>query len=179
MIETARLTLRPWREEDRDDLARMCADPNVMVDYPQPQSRTESDARLVRYQETFARHGFCRWALVRREDGAFLGYNGIQPLSEGHPIGAGVEIGWRMVRAAWGFGYASEAARAALHDGFARFGMTEVLSYTTVVNARSQAVMRRIGLVRDSGRDFIHPDGTPYVVFATPRDWFSKNAATS
>src|SRR6266850_2934402 len=64
------------------------------------------------------------------------------------------EIGWRLIREAWGHGYATEAARAALIDVFRRVKLIEVLAYTDAQNIRSQAVMRRLGLSRDASRDF-------------------------
>jgi ribosomal-protein-alanine N-acetyltransferase len=171
MIETDRLILRPWREEDRVPLAQMCADPNVMVDYPHPQTREESYARFERYRTCFDANRFCRWAIERRADAMFLGYTGIQPVDfPEHPLAGLVEIGWRLVRAAWGQGIASEAAIASLRDGFSRCGLREIVSYTTTVNARSQAVMRRIGLERDAGRD-LRLSNEQYVVYRAGTDW--------
>ena len=175
MIETARLILRPWREDDRDDLARMCADPKVMVDYPAPQTREESDARYDRYCATFEKFGFTRWAVERRGDGKFLGYTGIIPSVPGHPLAPEVEIGWRLIREAWGSGYASEAAQASLRDGFVRCKLSTVYSFTTVENHRSLAVMRLIGLKRHETRDFADRAGSPYIVFVTPADWLATN----
>ena len=161
-IETPRLVLRPWREEDRAALAGMCADPEVMWDYGHVFSRAESDLRFDRYSETYARLGYCRWLVER--DGTFIGHCGIQPLGPDHALGECVEIGWRLIRAAWGFGYASEAALAALKDGFGRCGMGEILSYTSSTNARSEAVMRRIGLARAAERDHA-AHGESWVVY--------------
>jgi RimJ/RimL family protein N-acetyltransferase len=87
--------------------------------------------------------------------GTFVGYAGVAAHSEpGHPLGLHDEIGWRLTRTAWGNGYATEAARAALADVFTRIGLSEVLSYTSPDNVRSQAVMRRLNLRRDRSRDF-------------------------
>jgi RimJ/RimL family protein N-acetyltransferase len=174
MIYTERLLLRPWREEDGDDMARMSADPNVMVDYPRPQTREESDERLARYMATFAKHGVCRWCLESRADGSFIGFAGIQPVFDDHPLAPAAEIGWRLLRSAWGAGYASEAAKASLIDGFLRCGLIEILSYTTEANERSLAVMQRIGLVREASRDFEAPDGERYVVFKANRSWLLR-----
>lgn len=157
MIETIRLRLRPWTEGDRDAFAAMNADPQVMVDAPRPLSRENSDRKLDRYAASYARNGLCRW-LVEGLDGEFLGYAGVMPVAEEHPLGAHYDVGWRLVRSAWGRGYATEAARAALDDVFDRAGLAEVLSYTAPDNQRSQAVMRRLGLVRDPGRDFVTDD---------------------
>jgi len=76
------------------------------------------------------------------------------PVRADHPIGIHDEIGWRLIREAWGQGYATEAARAALIDVFRRVKLIEVLAYTDAQNIRSQAVMRRLGLSRDASRDF-------------------------
>lgn len=165
MMQTPRLILRPWRETDRPVFAAMNADPEVMHDYPAPLSRAESDAKLDRYQSNIDRAAFGRWVIERREDAAFLGYTGMMPIFADHPCAPGVEIGWRMIRAAWGFGYASEAAAAALRDGFDRLGLAEVIAYTGVGNLRSQAVMRRLGMVRDAARDFTDPNAGPFVVY--------------
>ena len=76
------------------------------------------------------------------------------PVRADHPIGIHDEIGWRLIREAWGHGYATEAAPVALIDVFRRVKLIEVLAYTDAQNIRSQAVMRRLGLIRDASRDF-------------------------
>lgn len=159
IIDTPRLRLRCWREADRDTFAAMHAHPEVMLDYGGTLSRAESDAKFDRYAAAFGRYGFCRWAIENRR-GEFLGYAGIVPSGSAHPIGNHIDIGWRLVRSAWGRGYATEAARAALRDAFVRVGATEVLSYTAADNLRSRAVMGRLGLQRDPARDFIADYGS-------------------
>ena len=169
MIQTDRLILRPWRDADRQAFAAMNADPEVMHDFPAPLTRAESDAKLDRYQAAIDSVAFGRWAVERLEDGLFLGYVGVMPIFDDHPCAPGVEIGWRMIRGAWGFGYASEAAAASLRDGFERLGFAEVIAYTAPTNARSQAVMRRLGMTRDATRDFEGPFGGLSVVYAISR----------
>jgi len=73
---------------------------------------------------------------------------------------SGVEVGWRLARAAWGHGYATEAATIALEYGFATAGLSEILAVTAETNLRSQAVMRRIGMTTDPGEDFHDPERT-------------------
>lgn len=131
----------------------MHADPEVMVDYGRVLSRAESDAKLDRYAAAFLSYGLCRWAVEDRV-GDFLGYAGIMPSWPEHPLGQHMEIGWRLIRRAWGCGCATEAAQAALIDAFHRARLKEVLAYTDPDNVRSQAVMARLRLERDPQRDF-------------------------
>ncbi|WP_315838033.1 GNAT family N-acetyltransferase [Bradyrhizobium prioriisuperbiae] len=153
MIKTDRLRLRPWHETDRDSFATMNADPEVMHDLGGPIGRVASDAKLDRYVAAFNRHGFCRW-VIENHAGDFLGYAGVMPAGPDHPLGRHFEIGWRLVRSAWGHGYVTEAAQGALDDAFKRAGLQEIVSYTAADNLRSQAVMSRLGLQRDGSRDF-------------------------
>jgi RimJ/RimL family protein N-acetyltransferase len=152
-IEAPRTRLRCWQEADREAFAALNADPEVMRDLGGPISREQSDAKLDRYVAAFNEHGFCRW-VVESPEGNFLGYAGVMPANNEHPLGFHYDIGWRLVRRSWGLGYATDAARAALKDVFTRTALSEILSYTTAENIRSQAVMERVGLHRDPTRDF-------------------------
>lgn len=153
-IETERLLLRPWREDDLDPLAAMQADAEVMADYGGIESREASRSKLERYRAAYEAEGFCRW-VVQLKGGGLIGYVGVMPIFPGHPLEPGFEIGWRLVRAGWGRGYATEAARACLDDVFGRIGLSEVLSYTAPDNLRSQAVMARLRLTRRPELDFV------------------------
>lgn len=156
MINTARLTLRPWRDADLAPFAAINADTQVADWLGGPMTREQSDAFVSREQERMRTQGFCRFALARRGDERLVGSVGLAPVHPSLPF-EGVEIGWRLARDAWGQGYASEAAEAAASDAFARFGFEEIVSFTAEANLRSQAVMRRIGFVRTPDRDFDNP----------------------
>jgi RimJ/RimL family protein N-acetyltransferase len=153
IISTPRLRLRCWAQTNRHEFAVLHADPGVMADYGGPISRRESDEKLDRYMAGYREHGFSRWA-VETHAGDFLGYAGIMTSGPDHPLGLHVQIGWRLMRHAWGFGYATEAARASLTDAFDRVGLDAVVAYTSPDNLRSQAVMTRLQMRRDPSRDF-------------------------
>jgi RimJ/RimL family protein N-acetyltransferase len=175
MIETGRLILRRWRDADRDPYGAMSADPAVMDWLGGTRGRAESDAQIDRFEAQLEERGHGVLALERKADGAFLGFAALAVTDHPPPVPQGVEVGWRLARHAWGFGYASEAGLALLADGFERLGLDEIVSFTAAANLRSQAVMRRIGLVRRADLDFDHPlfeDGhplRPHVVFAARR----------
>lgn len=126
-----------------------------MRHFPAPLSRAESDALIERIQAHIAAHGYGLWAVERNADGALLGFTGLQTVDAALPFAPATEVGWRLVRPAWGQGYASEAAGAALDLAFGPAGLDEVVSFTTVANTRSRAVMERLGMRHDG--DFEHP----------------------
>jgi RimJ/RimL family protein N-acetyltransferase len=156
MIETDRLILRPWREADRAPFLAMSADPEVMDWLGGVPAPDEAQARFERFAGGIVERGFSRMAVVCKANGAFIGYCGLAPVPPSLPVG-GVEAGWGLARSAWGFGYAAEAARAAVLDGFTRLGFDEIIAFTADTNRRSQAVMGHAGLARDPARDFDHP----------------------
>ena len=157
MITTDRLILRNWRPSDIEPWAALNADAEVMEHFPGTHTRPESEAMAFMNQSLIDQKGWGLWAVERREDGAFLGFTGLMDLRESNPLAPGVEIGWRFARHAWGAGYASEAARAALGYGFARLKLAEIVAFTATTNLRSQAVMDRIGMTRREDLDFDHP----------------------
>lgn len=157
MIETARLILRPWRDDDRAPFAAMSADAEVMQHLGPIMDRAGSDAIVERLIAIQAVLGHTFWAVERRDTGAFIGFCGLKMA----PLGiAGLsgfpEIGWRLARSAWGQGFASEAAQASLDWGWQK-GMTRIVAMTVPANTRSQAVMQRIGMQRRPDLDFDHP----------------------
>lgn len=156
VLETGRLVLRPWRLADRAPFAALNADPEVMACFPAPLAREESDALAERLAALIAQRGWGVWALERKEDGQFIGFTGLHEPTDQLLFAPCVEIAWRLTRAAWGQGLASEAARAALTYGFDSLGLAEIVAFTTLGNRRSRAVMERLGFT-NRGEDFDHP----------------------
>ncbi len=156
-LRTERLLLRQWRESDRGPWAAMNADSEVREHFPGLLTRAESDESVDRFAAGITERGWGLWALEVIETGEFIGFTGIHPWSSGPDAETEVEVGWRLARPAWGHGYATEAARAAMAHGFDVLGLDEIISVTAVGNTRSRAVMERLGMTRDPGDDFDHP----------------------
>lgn len=162
-LRTSRLLLRPWRVQDREPFAALNADAEVMRHFPAPLDRAASDALADRIAGRLDAHGWGLWAV--EVDGRFAGFTGLNPVPEAvRDLVAGcpsTEIGWRLARWAWGRGYATEAATAALTHGFAALGLPEVVSFTARGNDRSRAVMERLAMTHDPADDFDHPAIAP------------------
>ncbi len=156
-METERLIMRRWRDEDREPFAALNADPEVMEHFPAPLTRPQSDTMVDKIERSLDEQGYGLWALEVRETGRFIGFTGLMWQWFEAPFTPALEVGWRLARHAWGHGYAVEAARRAVAEGFAVAGVDEIVSMTTVRNARSRAVMERLGMTRDPADDFDHP----------------------
>lgn len=157
VITTDRLILRAWCDADREPFAAMNADPEVMRYFPSTLTREESDRQIDRIVERTASRGFGFWAVEIPGVTAFAGFIGLSVPGFDAPFMPCVEIGWRLSRAQWGHGYATEGARAARRYGFETLGVTEIVAFTAVGNAPSRRVMDKIGMTRDPEGDFDHP----------------------
>jgi RimJ/RimL family protein N-acetyltransferase len=156
-LETARLRLRRWRESDAEPFAALNSDPRVMQHFPALLSAAECAFVLEQIEAGFEANGFGIWALEELDGGRFIGLTGLSIPPFAAPFTPAVEVGWRLVADAWGHGYATEAANAALGFGFGEVGLEEIVSFTSATNLRSIAVMERLGMHRDPAGDFDHP----------------------
>jgi RimJ/RimL family protein N-acetyltransferase len=155
MIETPRLILRPWRKSDLPLFAEQNADPYVMRFLAGVMTREESDARVARAEADYAAVGYCKWAVEAPGLAPFIGSVGLGRVMFEASFTPAIEIAWRLHRRYWGRGYATEAARAAIDDGFRRVGFTEIFALTVLQNTPSQRVMERLGMTRTI--EFDHP----------------------
>ena len=168
-LETARLRLRPWRDDDLDEIARMNADPRVtrwLTPTGAPISREETAAQLARFRAHWEQHGFGLWAVEERTTGALVGLIGIQY----HRLWpADPELGWKLDPAVWGRGYATEGGAAALRHAFETLGRKRVVSIIHPENAPSIRVAERLGF---APADRVHwPDGgIDLAVYAVGRE---------
>jgi ribosomal-protein-alanine N-acetyltransferase len=156
-LTTERLLLRQWRDDDREPFAAMCADPEVMRYFPPLPTRDESEAWIENQGLLLDLRGWGLWPVEVAGGAPFVGFVGLaEPQFEAHFTPC-VEIGWRLAREHWGRGYATEAARAAAAFAFDELGLDEIVALTVPANARSRAVMERLGMTRDPADDFEHP----------------------
>ena len=157
MIETARLLIRAWRDTDRAPFAAMGRDPEVMATIGPLQSRAETDLDVDHLIARGSRQGHVFWAVERRADAAFLGFCGIEFGDADLPIADLPEIGWRLARAHWGLGYATEAAAACLAWAWTERDWPAVYAIASPSNVRSLRVMERLGMARVPAMAFNHP----------------------
>lgn len=124
--------------------------------FPAPLDRSESDAMALRCQALIAQRGWGLWAVEIKSTREFIGYVGLHIPTMELPFSPCIEIGWRLAFQHWGKGFATEAARSALRVGFEQLGFLEIVSFASIQNLRSRAVMERIGM-QDSRTIFEHP----------------------
>jgi RimJ/RimL family protein N-acetyltransferase len=157
VIETARLILRTWREQDAEALYQINQDPRVVEFLPGMMTMDEVHAFMEHCNRGFIEHRFCLFAVELKATHELIGYIGLNiPNWQAHFTPC-VEIGWRLGSQYWGQGYATESARAVLHYGFHDIGLDEIVSFTVPANVRSIRVMEKIGMQRDLTGDFAHP----------------------
>lgn len=183
---TERIRFRPWTLADRPAFRRMNRDRQVMEFFPSPLSAKASDALLERLMAHQTREGFGVWPLeigvgpheaapaagsnagqaagTGEKNYVWAGFVGLLRVRPDMPFAPAVEIGWRLLPAFWGRGYAAEAARACLDFGFRALGLEEIVAFTVPGNRRSWRLMERLGMNREPDGDFDHPalpDGHP------------------
>ena len=147
-LETERLVLRLFTEDDVDNLVELDSDPDVMHfrngGLPTPRREVEDDVlpAFLGYYERFPGYGF--WAAVEKSSGRFVGWFHFRPGADAEPDE--VELGYRLRKSFWGRGYATEGSRALIQKGFAELGVQRVVAFTMVVNVASRRVMEKAGL---------------------------------
>jgi RimJ/RimL family protein N-acetyltransferase len=156
-LETDRLLLRRWRDNDVDPLAAICADPEVMcyIGSGAVRSIEQTRASIHTFERDWDKKGHGIFALEIRESAQLIGFTGLSEPNFLPEIMPAVEIGWRLSRAAWGKGYATEAARAALNFGLMTLSLPEIVSIYQVANEASGRIVQKLGMKFD--RETIDP----------------------
>ena len=161
ILETERLILRQWREDDIAPFAAMNADPRVTAALGVKLDPSVTKALIERVSASFPQNGFGIWAVELRGGAPFVGFTGLSIPRFEAPFMPAVEVGWRLAFDHWGKGYATEGARAAVEFGFNTIGLEEIVSFASAANLRSHAVMKRLGMRYDAQDDFNYPGVAP------------------
>ena len=152
-LETERLVLRMFREEDLEPYLAICSDPEVMefIGQGKTLNRLDTWRQIAVMLGHWQLRGYGSWAVEEKASGELVGRVGfINPADW-----PGLEIGWALSRASWGLGYATEAARAALQYGFSALGFPRVISLIHAENTRSIRVSERIGGAPDGATELL------------------------
>ena len=156
-IETPRLILRDWKEEDFVPFAEMNGNPSVMEFFLHPLSGEESRNLFDTVRNEFLQYGYGGYAIEQKSDGAFVGFTGFHNFMFDVDFAPGIEILWRLRQEYWGRGYATEAAKSCLAYAKENLPFSMVWAFTSLTNKRSQRVMQKIGM--EFEKNFMHPAG--------------------
>jgi RimJ/RimL family protein N-acetyltransferase len=147
VFDTARLRLREFTRDDFDALLRLNSDPEVMwfLTKGAPYTADQVNAFLDTVISDYPRHpGLGVWAAHRLDTGDFIGWLALHPTHDNPP--SEPELGYRLARTAWGFGFATEGCRALIDRAFTSLAAVRVWAETMAVNARSRSVMKKLGM---------------------------------
>ncbi len=142
-VETERLVLREWHDDDLDAYAAMCADPEVMLHLGTGATLSREDAwrSMAIFTGHWVLRGYGTWAVEERATGTMVGRIGLH-----RPAGwPGLEVGWALDRSVWGRGYATEGGAATLEHAWRELDAPRVISLIYPENIRSIAVAERLG----------------------------------
>ncbi|MDB5134322.1 MAG: family N-acetyltransferase [Mucilaginibacter sp.] len=147
-LETPRLILRQWKDADHEPYIQLNMDAEVAEFFPSVSTKAETLAQIARFTAHFNTFGYGFFAVERKDTQQFIGFTGLShPRFESHFTPC-VEIGWRLSKANWNQGFATEAAKACLDYGHDNLDIKEIYSFTSIHNARSEGVMIKIGMIR-------------------------------
>ncbi len=156
-IETERMILREWKDEDLDGFARINSDHLIMEYFPRRLDEKDTEKLVQRFRAHFKKYGYGFYAIELKATGQFIGFVGLGHVELEVPFAPAVEIAWRLDYESWGKGYATEAALAVLHYAFTELGLDEVVAYAVFDNRRSIHVMEKLGMKHDKKGDFMYP----------------------
>lgn len=146
VIKTNRLGLRDWLSSDLVPFIKMSQDEDVMEFFPKLLNEEESKNFITRMQLHFKKHGFCYFAVDDLTTDQFIGFVGLLHQNFKSNYTPSVDIGWRLMKSAWGKGFATEAAESCLEYAFSELKLNEVYAFATIKNKGSEAIMKKIGM---------------------------------
>jgi len=163
LFETARLGFKAWTRDDIDDFFELSSDPQVMRYFPKTLSRKEAGNTVDRLIQCYEDHGYTYYRVHLLSSVRFIGFIGIACQTYESPITPCTDIGWRLIPAAWGNGYATEGARVCLARAFEVHDLPQIYSMAVHSNHASFSVMKKIGMRENSTFDHPYLDGYPHL----------------
>jgi RimJ/RimL family protein N-acetyltransferase len=155
LFKSARLGFRNWQEGDIDKLAAINADKEVMKFFPSLRTWQETGSFIERMQKQFEEKGYCYFAIDTLDEETFIGFIGLSEQNYVADFTPCIDIGWRLAKTAWNKGYATEGAKKCLEFAFQTLHLEQVYAIAPVVNAKSEHVMKKIGMRKV--KTFDHP----------------------
>lgn len=162
IIETPRLYLRELNTNDAHNFYELNLDPEV-IKYTGDVAFnhiTEAQSFLQNYNQ-YELYGFGRWAVIRKEDQAFLGWCGLKYSSDLDEV----DLGFRFNKKYWNQGYATEASIACLNYGFSTLHLTKIVGRAMKANIASVKVLEKIGMKYTGNFDFVKHEGVLYEIY--------------
>ncbi|MCH9763573.1 MAG: GNAT family N-acetyltransferase [Gammaproteobacteria bacterium] len=160
IIETERLILRTWCDDDLEPMFRINQDPKVMEYFSALGSKEETQNHINRICKHQDEHGYSLYVVELKSTHKMIGFIGLLHRIKAEfnvPFNPSIAIGWRLSLKHWGKGFATEGASAVLDYAFCVLGLPEIVSFTVTENKKSRRVMEKIGLTYNPDDDFDHP----------------------
>lgn len=155
IFTSERLGFRNWTADDLPEFAALNADEAVMEHFPKALTEQETSDFIDRLRTHFDKKGYNYFATELLETGEFIGFIGLADQDYDIHFNPATDIGWRLKKAAWGKGYATEGAKRCLEFAFNDLKLDRVIATCTLHNSKSENVMQKIGM--KSMGEFMHP----------------------
>jgi len=156
-LQTSRLILRNWKQNDIEPFAILNSDPRVCEFLPNVLSQEETLTSVIKIQSHFKKHAFGLFAVELISTKTFIGFVGLKYFSFDSHFTPSVELAWRLSWENWGQGLATEAAQKVTQYGFETLGLPEILAITAKNNQGSRRVMEKLGMFTNEDENFLHP----------------------
>lgn len=155
LFTSDRLGFRNWIDSDIDKMTAVSADPEVMEFFPSTKTKEMTVDFINHMKEAFAKNAYCYFAVEVLNSKEFIGFIGLYYQSYESPFTPNVDVGYRLGKAYWGKGYATEGAKRCIEYGFYDIGLNKIIAIASENNVKSTNVMQKVGM--ELSGSFKHP----------------------
>ena len=149
LLTSERLGFRNWMASDIPKMTQISADKTVMEYFPAPATPEQTAGFILKMQQLFTEKGYCYFAVEELQSQAFIGFIGLSDKDFEAEFTPCVDIGWRLDKAHWRKGYATEGAKRCLEYAFDSLALTEIKATAPCINHKSISVMEKIGMQQE------------------------------